>query len=93
MVIHQHQTVYIIALMELKSFYLSMDPDERDRFAIRCGTSIGHFRNVVYGKLCGEKLAINIERESAGCIRCEGLRPDVDWAVLRGTDCQPKEAA
>lgn len=26
-----------------------------------------------------------IERLTAGAVRCEDLRPDVDWAYLRGT--------
>lgn len=44
-----------------------------------------------------------IERETAGAVRCEELRPDIDWAYLRGTvavDAEkpakteiPKEAA
>lgn len=25
-----------------------------------------------------------IERATGGAVRCEDLRPDVDWAVLRG---------
>ena len=29
-----------------------------------------------------------IERATQGAVRCEDLRPDVDWGVLRGTDCQ-----
>lgn len=28
-----------------------------------------------------------IERATAGAVRCEDLRPDVDWAYLRSTDC------
>lgn len=28
-----------------------------------------------------------IERETGGVVRCEDLRPDVDWAYLRGTNC------
>jgi DNA-binding transcriptional regulator YdaS (Cro superfamily) len=32
-----------------------------------------------------------IERATHGAVRCEDLRPDVDWAVLRNSDC--KEAA
>lgn len=31
-----------------------------------------------------------IERATNGAVRCEDLRPDVDWAYLRGTG---KEAA
>ncbi len=38
-----------------------------------------------------------IERATNGAVRCEDLRPDVDWAYLRATDCnqhcQHKEAA
>lgn len=33
---------------------------------------------------------ILIERATRGAVRCEDLRPDVDWAYLRGTS---KEAA
>lgn len=32
-----------------------------------------------------------IERATAGAVRCEDLRPDVDWSVLRGTAATPKE--
>lgn len=28
-----------------------------------------------------------IERATSGAVRCEDLRPDVDWAYLRSTDC------
>ena len=28
-----------------------------------------------------------IERATNGQVRCEDLRPDVDWAYLRATDC------
>jgi DNA-binding transcriptional regulator YdaS (Cro superfamily) len=34
-----------------------------------------------------------IERATNGAVRCEELRPDVDWAVLRGSPAaQPQEA-
>lgn len=36
---------------------------------------------------------IEIERATNGQVRCEDLRPDVDWAYLRGTNNQTKEAA
>lgn len=29
----------------------------------------------------------DIERATGGAVRCEDLRPDVDWAFLRSTDC------
>lgn len=28
-----------------------------------------------------------IERLTGGRVRCEDLRPDIDWAYLRATDC------
>ncbi len=34
-----------------------------------------------------------IERATAGAVRCEDLRPDVDWAYLRSTDCNHQKAA
>lgn len=59
---------------------------DRAAFATRCGISSGHFRNVVYGsRTCAESLAIAIERESGGKVRCESLCPDTDWAYLRGS--------
>ena len=32
---------------------------------------------------------IEIEKATAGAVRCEDLRPDVDWAYLRGTAATP----
>ena len=34
-----------------------------------------------------------IERITGGAVRCEQLRPDVDWAYLRATDCPVAQAA
>lgn len=28
-----------------------------------------------------------IERATNGAVRCEDLRPDVEWAYIRSTDC------
>lgn len=28
-----------------------------------------------------------IEKATGGTVRCEDLRPDIDWAYLRATDC------
>jgi DNA-binding transcriptional regulator YdaS (Cro superfamily) len=72
--------------MELKEFLKTMSPVEQDDFAKRCGTTLGHLRNVAYGlRPCGESLAVNIDRESAGKVPCETSRPDVDWAYLRAS--------
>ena len=71
--------------MDFKSFFLSLSKQERAHFAARCGTTVGQLRNVAYARKCGERLAINIERESGMVGMCEVLRPDVDWGYLRGT--------
>lgn len=34
-----------------------------------------------------------IERATAGAVRCEDLRPDVDWAYLRATNCATEQKA
>jgi DNA-binding transcriptional regulator YdaS (Cro superfamily) len=36
---------------------------------------------------------IPIERLTDGAVRCEDLRPDVDWGYLRATDCDVKVGA
>lgn len=72
--------------MDLKAYLFTLSVQRRHDFAERCGTSYPHLRNIAYGlKPCGEGLAVNVERESGGAVRCESLRPDVDWAYLRGT--------
>lgn len=73
--------------MDLKTYLGGLAPDQREEMAARCGTSVGHLKNIAYGyKPCGEALAIAIDRESGGQVRCEDLRPDVDWAYLRGSE-------
>ena len=68
----------------LKEYLSGLNVSEREAFSVRCGTTYGHLRNVTYGqKPAGEKLCILIERESGGEVRCESLRSDVPWDVLR----------
>lgn len=79
---------------ELKAFLYPMKLSERVSFAERCGTTIGQLLQVAHrNRKANESLAINIERETAGAVRCEDLRPDVDWSYLRGTASVFKEAA
>ncbi len=77
----------LLSVMGFKTFFMGMTVAERESFAARCNTSRQHLTNIAYGKPAGENLCINIERESVGKVRCEQLRPDVDWAVLRNCDC------
>jgi len=72
--------------MDLLTFFKSLPKEQRSEFAARCGTTEGHLRNVAYKcRPCAPELAVAIERESGGVIRVEQLRPDVDWAVVRGS--------
>jgi len=71
----------------LREYLNSLSPEEQDGFAVRCNTTIGYLRKAIsIGQRLGEKLCIDIERESSGAVRCEDLRPDVDWQYLRGTE-------
>lgn len=71
--------------MSLKSYLFSMPVPDRIAFAIRCATTYGHLRLVAYGRACHPKLAVEIERESAGKVLVEDLCPDVDWRYIRGS--------
>ena len=72
--------------MQLRSYLNALPKDDREAFADRCGTTVGYLRKAISaGQRIGESTVINIERESGGAIRCEDLRPDVDWAFLRGS--------
>lgn len=71
---------------KLRTHLNSLTPVEQADFAARCGTSVGYLRKALStGQKFGESLCINFECESGGQVRCEDLRPDVNWAFLRGT--------
>jgi len=70
----------------LKIYLNSLPLLDQKAFSVRCGTSLGYLRKAIsVGQCIGESLCINIERESCGAVTCEELRPDVDWAYLRGS--------
>lgn len=75
-----------MAAMDFRTFFYQLPLPDRLAFAQRCNTSVGHLRNIAYGKPCREKLAIAIERESRRKVVVETLCPDVDWGYLRGTE-------
>lgn len=58
--------------------------NERVAFAIRCGTTLGYLKLVMYGnRNCNAALAIAIDRESKSAVVCDDLCPNVDFAYLR----------
>lgn len=73
--------------MDTLRYYLnSLSVLEQAALAERCGTTLNYLRKAISkGQRLGETLCINLERESHGVVVCEELRPDVDWAYLRGT--------
>lgn len=73
-------------MLKLLAYLNSISPTQQAEFAKRCGTSVGYLRKAVCkGQQLGEALCIKLERESARAVTCEELRPDVDWAYLRGS--------
>lgn len=71
---------------ELLKYLNGLPVEARDGFAARCGTSVAYLRKAVsVGQKLGDGLCIAIERESCGAVRCESMRPDIDWAYLRGS--------
>lgn len=71
---------------KLLQFLNALKPDAREGFAKRCGTTEGYIRKAVCtGQKLRESVCIAVERETDRQVTVEDLRPDVDWAVLRGT--------
>jgi DNA-binding transcriptional regulator YdaS (Cro superfamily) len=71
---------------KLRTFLNSMTPEQQEAFAKACGTSVGYLRKAIStGQQLGESLCINIDCQSNAAVHCEDLRPDVNWAHLRGS--------
>ncbi len=73
--------------MTLHEFLKGLNKTDLEAFASRCDTSAGQLRQVAYcNRRASAALAVNIERESKGAVVCEVMRPDIDWAYLRGSE-------
>lgn len=69
----------------IRTYLNSLPVAQQEKFAADCGTTLGYLRKALStGEDIRESVVINMERESKGAIPCEKVRPDVDWAVLRG---------
>ena len=67
--------------MSLKDYITALPADQREAFALRCGTTVGHLNNVMYGyKAASPWLAVAIERETGAAIKRQDLRED--WRDL-----------
>lgn len=69
---------------KLLTYLKSLNPEARDEFAKRCGTTVGYLRKAIsVNQRLGELLCLRIGLESAGAIKPEDMRPDLDWEYLR----------
>ena len=69
---------------KLRTYLNHRTTDEQFHFARRCGTTIGYLRRRISDRgNIGPGIVMAIERESGGEVRCEDLRPYIDWSVLR----------
>lgn len=78
---------YSSGMMTLDTYMLNMGRGESQRkldFCRRCGTSWNLLRQVARGqKSPSVTMCIAIERGTRGDVRCETLRPDIDWLYLK----------
>ena len=83
-------------MQALLVFLNGLDKKARLRFCKQCGTTENYLRKAIStNQKLGGRLCIAIEKEARGLVRCEELRPDIDWAFLRGSrleDFQDMEA-
>lgn len=71
-------------MKQLLEYLNGLPVADQASFACRCGTTVGYLRKAVSVKQrLKAEVCINIERESCGVVRCEMLRPDVSWYVVR----------
>lgn len=69
---------------QLKQFLKPLTKEQRVAFAVKCGTTLGNLNQIVYSTTqCSASLAIEIDRESGGRVRCDDLCPSADFDYLR----------
>jgi len=72
------------------SDYLKEAKQTQEKFANALGVTQGMVGFWLKGKPPTVERCIQIEKLTAGQVRCEDLRPDIDWQYLR---CSGKKAA
>ena len=66
--------------MDLRAYVKTLDDDDRELLARRCGTSWGHLRNCGYGqKPLAPAVCAQVERWTLGAVTVEETRPDMVW--------------
>ncbi len=71
--------------LSLSSYIKSLPTMQaKEDFASRCITSLGYLRLVASGvRQCSATIAIAIDRESQGKVRCDDLCPEADFEYVR----------
>ena len=68
--------------IDFASYWKDLPAAEREPFATRCITSVGHLNNVAYGfRKAAPDLCVRIERESNAAVTRRELRPDA-WGDI-----------
>ena len=68
----------------LKSYFLNLSSDERESFAVNCKTSVAYIQQIYQGhRQCSACLAIEIDKNSKGLVKCDELCPNTDFDYLR----------
>ena len=70
---------------KLREFLLGLPMQERKDFAKKCNTTYAYLVQVYRGnRQCSADLAIEIDKNSGGVVRCDDLHPKADFDYLRG---------
>lgn len=78
--------------MRLVDYIRPMSEVELKQFALACVSTSGQIKQVAYGRRASADLAIRIDMASCGAVRCEDIRPDIDWDYLRNQPAEPAAA-
>ena len=84
--------------MKLRAYLKTLDAEGKKRAAVRFGCKMGYLSQLSGGhRNASGKLALKIERETAGMVTRHDLRPDLypldDGARRRHRDTMPSRAA
>lgn len=72
-------------MKKLLDYLNRLDKPQRALFCDAVGASERYLRKAVSKRQrMGAELCIAIDKASGGTVTCEDVRPDVDWAYLRG---------
>ena len=66
--------------------YMSLNGVRPSKLAQELGVAPAYLYQMAAGiRSVSAERAIEVEKATGGAVTCEDLRPDVDWAYLRGT--------